>query len=219
MREMEDYASPLVSLEEVQVRRIDIAQNFHDIAHPARYVLGLESVPRPNARKNYLYRGTTGLPQTLEAGSNAGWVRLYDKGLEDPGVAPPGTMRVEVEAHRGWAERYGPIYTTADLTSENVVKIFLNRMRWFGVENEVMTFETARKEIYFSNALGTRRKMAMVQYMYNLEDGKPPGVSKRTISDYKSILRDLGIGPMRVGGADRSITRLDLASGTEIRVA
>ena len=80
--------SPEIALEEIEVRRIDVALNLYDIPQPARYLLGLEIVPRPNARQTYLYRGSSGLPETLQAGSKAGWVRLYDKGVEDPELAP-----------------------------------------------------------------------------------------------------------------------------------
>ena len=124
-----------------------------------------------------------------------------------------------MEAYKAWCRRYGNIFTTADLSRENIGKLFQNRMRWFGLENEVMTFETARRQILFSDQIGSRRKLGLLQYTYDLEEGKSAKVSSRTASEYNRTLRDLAMGPMREQSKDQSITRLDIETGTEILVA
>ena len=125
------------------VRRIDIARNLRGIARPADYLLGLRSVYRPHATLTGLLGGAGPACGTLQAGSaSGGKVKLYDKHLKDPHLAPPGTMRVEVEAHRGWCKKFG-IHTVADLSPVTVGRLVRNRLDWFGLERQVMTFETA----------------------------------------------------------------------------
>ncbi len=82
-----------------------------------------------------------------------------------------------------------------------------------------MTFETARRQILFSDQIGSRRKLGLLQYTYDLEEGKSAKVSSRTASEYNRTLRDLAMGPMREQSKDQSITRLDIETGTEILVA
>jgi len=197
---------------DIRVKRLDVASNFYGVDSPTRYLRGLEPVRRPYARTKLLYSD-----QTLQVGSKSGVVRLYDKHAHTPDLALPGTLRFEVEARRGWLLK-NEISSLADVTNETIAKLFFDRAKWFGVEREVMTTRSASEVITFSN-LSPTLKNNLLRYVYLKLRGNDPGVDKKTEARYEAIFADFGICPYLEDVADRSITRLDLKSNREVKVA
>jgi hypothetical protein len=160
------------------------------------------------------------MPETLRAGSKSGGVaQLYDKHAQMNGRVPYGTMRFEVQAHQGWLKSKADITTFGDLTEVNIDKLFFDRMEWFGLEAEVMTFGTFLDRILDDSSLDTRTQNGLLKYVRAIQRGSEPEVSARTAQTYKRLLRERHIAPYDEGAADPSVTRLDFESGTEIQVA
>jgi hypothetical protein len=214
LRHIEQYVTLFPDMEttDIRVKRLDVASNFYGVDSPARYLRGLQPVRRPYAKTKLLYSD-----QTLQVGSKSGVARLYDKHAHAPDLAPLGTLRFEVEARLGWLQKNG-INSLADVTSENIAKLFLERAKWFGVEREVMTTRSASEVITFSN-LGPTLKNNLLRYTYLKLRGNDPGVDEKTEAKYEAIFADFGICPYLEDVADRSITRLDLKSNREIKIA
>ncbi len=218
---IEPYVGEVIDPEQMRVRRVDVARNLYEIADPPRYLEGLRIVPRPYARFVDLYvNPRTGVPETLTAGTkNAGRVRLYDKYAQAPHLALPGTMRVEVEARGAWCKRLG-LNRFGDLTATNLVRLVDDRIiDWFGLEAEVMTFETACMQIVKNQDLSDRLKVGLLRYLLARLQGQNPETCSKTAGDYRRRLKDLGIAPYLDSAVDFSVTRLDFDAGTELRVA
>ena len=122
-----------------------------------------------------------------------------------------------MEARRGWLLK-NEISSLADVTNETIAKLFFDRAKWFGVEREVMTTRSASEVITFSN-LSPTLKNNLLRYVYLKLRGNDPGVDKKTEARYEAIFADFGICPYLEDVADRSITRLDLKSNREVKVA
>lgn len=214
------HVVPKIGSHLFQVRRVDIGRTFREVSSPGRYLAGLHSVPKPRARFNSLIRGKDGVVETLRAGSKSGGcVSLYDKHRESSGLAPPGTLRCEVQARPSWCQRYGGIFVVEDLTGMNIGRLFRNRVRWFGLERHVMTGRTACEQILRSKDLDIRTREGLALYVLAIERGVEPGVTSRTATKYRGILRELAIAPIPGSSVDTVVSRLDFKSGTEIRVA
>ena len=215
------HVRPITQIEDFQVRRVDLAQNFYGVQDPARYICGLRIVPRPYATSTSIFFDSrTGRPETIMAGSKSGGsVRLYDKSAHRLWQAPPGTMRFEIEARQGWCQRLGAISTFDDLTEANLVKLRENRSAWFGLEAQVMTTEAAFERIFDDSETGTRVKLELAKFILDRLRGRQTELSSRTAMSYQRRLRDLGIAPFSSAEADFTVTRLDVESGTELQIA
>jgi hypothetical protein len=209
----------LRDVDDMEVRRIDVARNFYGISDPGHYIIGLESFPRPRAQRNYVDRGSRGEPEALKAGSKTGgWAQLYDKHRKSPGRALPGTMRFEVQARRYWAEHYGGIVTVGDVTNRATRQLLHERAGWFGLESKVVNLETATEIIVCSDYSPTTQRN-LLKFIIDQAHGRPPAVCEKTASTYRNLLRELQISPMLSHQGHRSEMRLDLESGSEVRVA
>ena len=81
------------------VKRLDVAKDFDGVERPSELIRGLGLLPRRWCRMNATYADPKGNgAQTLQVGSGAGGVRLYNKHVETKGDAPEGTVRWETEA-------------------------------------------------------------------------------------------------------------------------
>ena len=205
--------------EYIRVTRLDVACNFYDVFPPARYFLGLQFVARPYATVDELICGN-GVPQTLRSGSpSGGFANLYDQHAKRPNLAPPGTMRFEVQAHRGgWLKKHG-ILTLADITEKNVDNLFWDRIDWFGLENEVMTSTTACERIARAKHITPTTKINLEVFMFDRLKGVKSEVDPKTATKYKRMLRDLGVAPFLESQIDESITRLDVSTYGEVQIA
>lgn len=206
---------PLVDIDQMSVRRLDVARDFLHISEPAQYVLGLRSVPRPYARRISLHSGGYLKNLTLEAGSRSGgWAKIYDKSAN----GMDGRLRFELEA-KGWCQSIGSIITVSDLTDHNIRRLVRNRMRWFGLESEIMNFDTFFDRIDAAE-LDCRIKIGLLRYGRSLQIGRVQGISQRTENKYKKMIRELGFAvlPDQQSRADFLVRRLDWRSGREVIV-
>jgi hypothetical protein len=141
---MLQFVAPKVATAEASVTRIDIARDFN-VEATAQVALmeGLHKVPVPYANFRPLYNSSRGVPQSLYVGTKKeGMVRVYDRHAKDRS-APSTTLRVEVEARKKWAGRYGGIETVADLGPSTITDLFTNRFIWAKV-GEPVIYESAR---------------------------------------------------------------------------
>ena len=128
-------------------------------------------------------------------------------------------MRFEVQARQNWCRRYGGINTVADLTVPNLSRLMRNRLRWFGLEREVMTPETACGKIIRNRDLDKREQDGLIRYVLELQAGLDPTASPKSISKYRNRLGELNISPSLDSASDRSVAHLDFRAGAEVRVA
>jgi hypothetical protein len=221
MRRVSKYITPIDDLEDFEVRRIDVTRNFYDITNPSRYLFGLRAVPKSRATFNRLFSNpASGVPETLEAGSKSGGkVMLYDKHAQVPSRAEPGTLRCEVQAHQSWCQRYGSIRTVSDLTAQNIDKLADDRFQWFGLEAEVMSYDTMCERIVGDESLSASTKIELLEYALARLRGDEHQMCSKTARKYSRLLRELNIAPYRESAMNFSISRLDFESGTEVQVA
>jgi hypothetical protein len=130
---MQECVAPKVSMGEAQVTRIDATRDF-EVESVAQVALlqALHRAQIPYARYRPMFNSSRGVPQSLYAGTRKGSkVRIYDRHAKDRSI-PEGTLRVEVEARKNWAVRYGGINTVADISPSAIADLFLNRFAWCG---------------------------------------------------------------------------------------
>ena len=214
------YVRPTGPSDYFRVHRVDVARNFRGITSPIDYLTGLHGVYRPHAQSTSLISDRSGRLGTLRSGSQSGgWVQLYDKHLQSPHLAQEGTMRAEVQARESWCQRYGGIYTVSDLTIPNLSRLMRNRIRWFGLEREVVTFETACEKILRNRQLDRRVQDNLVRYILERQMGLDLTATPKSIAKYRSILGDMNISVQLERDLAGSVGHLDLRSGTEVRAA
>jgi hypothetical protein len=218
---LRDYITILTDFEDLQIRRLDVARNFYCVSNPSKILRALHCVPKRHSTFTDLHSGPDGVCETLTSGSKSGGQgKLYDKFRESPGRCDPGTMRFEVQARQPWCERNG-LLTLSTITPISVDKLLRDRAKWFGLESDVMTVQTAFEIILdlADSELGTRKKLGLMQFIHARARGELPKMSSRTAAEYRGLLREFGIAPTLEVNPDPSITRLDLRSGTEVKVA
>jgi len=206
---------PIGPADEVVIRRLDIARDFRDVLDVERIIRGLFEVKRTHCRQAGVFKDSSDVPGSVSAGSRAGKVRTYDKCRQSRGQAPDGTVRSELEARSGWLKRYGGIYTLGNLTEANILRLFINRMSWFGLEREIITFQIAIQRI-IDEDLDPRRFQGLIKYMFNRNAGGEQKCSDRTAGKYEQFLRELGIALLLEEREPTMVSRLDLASGREV---
>lgn len=192
--------------------RLDITCNFYDVSNPARYLRGLEPIKRP-------YGKTTLSHGTLASGSkSSGWFKLYDKHLRNRELAPRGTMRAELQAKRPLLGRHG-LKLLADVTPCRVRTLFLERAKWFGLEREVMTTNTAARIIAKAPDLSPTVKVNLMNYVFDTVSGEDTGVTPRTAAKYNALLSQHQLSPYLERVTDKSVRHLDVRSHREIKAS
>jgi hypothetical protein len=208
---------PDMSMEDIRIKRLDVSCNFYGITLPSRLLTGLQAVPRRGKRSPQMHSGPSGA-QTLTYTFKAGSVSLYDKSEQSPFRAPPGTMRFEIRARGDWLKRH-ELDRLHLVTVETVRNLFWDRARWFGLEAKVMTSTTACERIAFAKDIGPTVKVNLQKFIFRSLHGEDVGGSKSTANKYRRMLREMGFAPYMEDLADRSITRLDVKSKSEIQIA
>jgi hypothetical protein len=88
-----------------------------------------------------------------------------------------GTLRFEVQALQGWCKQLANISTFSDLTQTSIDKLFFSRMKWFGLEAEVMYYGTLLDRILDDPSLSTRVQNGLLRYVRAIQRGSEPNVS------------------------------------------
>jgi hypothetical protein len=223
---------PSVPLSDMRVRRLDVARDFQEVQSPSFYVRGLLNVRRPWARYSAVYNDPgKGGAESLRVGSGAGLVRLYDKNEESPEKAKAGHLRWEAECRRGWAERYGDVTTVADLTTDNVRHLAIDRWDWSSMGVEVAATDRVIDKILraghradclkgCADHLSPAEQRGFYGYLVFTARGWPTRVSKSTGAKYGRIARELcitlSVDAPEAADESACVGRLDWVSGREV---
>lgn len=219
-----EFMTPVSSMEEARVRRLDVGRDFAEVGRSGELIRGLAPIPRPWARRNLVHADPSrNGAQTLMVGSGAGVARLYDKTAETAGKAPEGTVRFEAQCRSDWCENYGGIRYAGDLTEASVTALALNRWEWSSMGAEVAGLARVVDQVMSADGLTDRERTMFLGYLVRQAAGDSLGVtSSATLAKYRGLQRRLGIvaDPGLLDATDGVTSRLDWESGREVfRVA
>jgi hypothetical protein len=219
--DLHHHVSPRVTLEKAELRRLDAARDFFvTAAERASLLTGLSKAPVLYATRRSLHTDRKGDPQTLYASTKReGCVRAYDHHAHH-GTSPPGTLRVEVQAHRHWADRYGGIETVGDISPSAITDLYLNRFSWAAMDIAVV-FDQARTERLWSLAQQPASGITPIQAtrLLGVERLRGAGIEvpegHSTASARRAVTAALGLPHASVGAP--AYLRLDPAHDEPIR--
>jgi hypothetical protein len=216
---------------EAHLKRLDVARDFVGVLDIPALLVGLQAVPRPWAGRTGSFRnGSKNGTQTLDVGSGAGRVRLYDKHAETKGAVSEGTLRWECEARAGWLKRYAQLATVADVNRERVEVLAQDRWEWSGMGHEVMGNAEAVARVWATKEVPLGAGGALVPFTEALRNsflgwllaascGRDGTSSKATRAKYRRLARELGIviSPEMFEAEKAGFTlQLDFESGTQL---
>jgi hypothetical protein len=222
-----ETASPLLmpigSLDMAEVKRLDIARDFSNVASPAPYLMRRDVEGLSIGALNWSqYVSSTG-GRSIRGWNGSGAVQLYDKHRESGGFAPEGTVRFEVQL-RKWLTRYGiRVGVVSDLSPdvvEHIARLWWNSSA-FGtplvsqpdVYTEVLKhFGSSRNAAARANS--TFGYYARARAGIDIKD-VPPNSRRRYVAALRSVNLSNDAAPLRSSGTAR---RLDLDTGTEVLV-
>jgi hypothetical protein len=205
-------------VEDLSVKRLDVARDFHDVSSPSATLRALGPVNRPWSRKNAVFSDPAAHgAQTLYVGSGAGGARAYDKHVETGGVAAPGTVRFEAECRSGWCDRYGGIVRLGDLDEDSVGRLALDRWEWSAMGVEV-TSTAGVVEAVGQSGLSRREQAMFLGWLVSQSTAYAYEPSSASLAKFRRLQRSLGIavGPEAVASVG-FVSRLDWESGSEVR--
>lgn len=215
--------SPLVSFEQVRVRRIDLHRIFWT-SSPIGFLLNsLVYVPVTHARKQLIMGGSGAGPSTLltKGGRASGLVRTYQQ-HEVHSWLDPDSLRWEVEARVDWCKR-GNLRFFGDLNEERLARLALERWRWSGVGTRILTrhgLAQVAAEVRDKNGrpVSCQRQQSYIGYLVQKAAGLLPEVSPARLAEYRRWMRRHGV--LRADGYQPDVreplaTWLDLATGRE----
>lgn len=217
---VQEFMTPLAEIDIWRVRRLDVARDFEGVSRPDDTIRAVAPLPRNWARTNKLYTDPRKHgAQTLEAGSGAGTVRLYDKHVETGGSAPKGTLRWEAQCRDGWLDHYGNIRLVRDLHLDSCLAMARNRWLWSNM-GVVVGGMTSVYDVVEAARMTWREQGGFLGWLWAQALGRSPDVSRETKARYRQLQRDLGVvvdsGKLEVReGA--STRRLDWETGREVR--
>jgi hypothetical protein len=208
-----DHVTPTVALAEAGVGRLDIERSF-TVTAAARTSLmeGASVAPVPYAKRRSIWKSPTGVVQSVYASTKRqGSVLGYDH-HERHSTSPPDTYRVEVQARKGWLNRYGQIETVADLGPSTIEALFLNRFHWSGFGVPVI-HEHARTQRLWELTAGSKPALTRLEVQRLLgrerllEAGIEVPEGSSSSSARKATTRLAGVAHTDVDGPE--IIRLD----------
>jgi len=199
------------------VKRIDVARDFHDVDEAGQMIRSLGAIHRPWSRLNQTHADPKRHgAQTLFVGSGAGGVRLYDKNAETKGDAPIGTVRWETEA-RAWARNYGGIKYFGDVQEASVECLARDRWEWSQMGAEVAGSTARLVKLVEGSGMTSAHKLAFLGFLVQQSAGVCSVTSTATLAKYRRLQRELGIvAPADFGSMVEVARRLDWDSGREV---
>lgn len=216
-----EMTRPSCRLGDARLRRVDVARDFRGVTSPALYVEGLQPLKRPYARKSATFNDPArGSAQTLYVGSKAGTVRLYDQhaAYADKG-APEGSLRFEIEAHKGWLQSAGARYVS-ELDAVVVGKLARERWEWSqmgttvsGPVNAVQVLQRQVQAGELKQATADRLLGVMVRQSFGFGQQ-----TKTSEWRHRQVMHGLGLTAGALWNDDLSRQasgRLDFETGTE----
>jgi hypothetical protein len=201
-----------------RTKRIDVARDFIGVDNPSGLLRSLAIVNPKWARRSHLFTNPQrGGAQTLQVGSKAGYVRLYDKYQETKGLAPSGTVRWEVEA-RAWASSYGAIETLGDINKDTVGALAANRWEWSQMGSEVAgTMSQVISRISHADISPAKARGFLGWLVQESVGADTSDISSGTLAAYRKLRHHLGIAvPADLRSMSDIGRRLDWESGKEV---
>lgn len=216
-----------IPLDQARVSRLDVARDFTSVMAPDRFLnrLSLDYMTSRHLT-GHAYRGRNGGKTLTWVTKSAGRISLYDKTRESGDLAPPGTLRFEVQAH-GWLTRYGnDIRHVGDITP--VAAESLLRERWTASRmgtpvTSADRFVSDLQKVIREQGLGSTVYRNVRAYALDLVDGQdiPADLqpSDTTRRKYNAIIAKVGSLPSAGIGDGKKLSYLDLDEGREVVVA
>jgi hypothetical protein len=212
--------------------RLDTLTDLHcEETFMSPVLRGLEAVPIRQGIRRSLLRSTLERPETLMVQNGAGALRCYDKGLEHIlkngsrlGQILSDKLRVEGQSRRDWLKASGT-RTGRDVEAfpENVISLHAKRIKWAGVDREVVSDVTAMEalDLYCrENGYGQVVCDRVMGYLLRTVHGLPNHAAKATLAKYRKIAREAGVQPSDVTQAAMGQVsyRLDFEAGQVVRL-
>lgn len=205
-------------LVDLRVLRLDIARDFHGVAHAGVLLRGLDRVARPRTIHSRLH-GHGDRPETLTVGTKSWSLTAYDKNVETGGAAEPGHLRCEVRLRakrlvQRWAAAHGGLVKVlADVTEEKMASLSKATFDAMGFGLAV-TSPYAALDLVQAAALRPQERGSLLLQMMSDAKGVPSKMDAKTERKYRKIARDLGVH-LSAGALSTSV-RLDWETGTEV---
>lgn len=214
------YFSPAVGcVDDMNVKRLDVAVDFHDVLQAEMIIGGLIGVHRPYARKTGVFHDSQRAgAQTLLVGGRQSEVRLYDKEAETNGAAE-NTLRWEAQCRGNWLDRYGEIKHVADIASDKIEALGMNRWDWSAMGQQVVSTAQMVTEKVSRSGLSPTEQQRLLGLLLQQAYGVSIKQSRTTASKYRKIARELGIAMALdglEGSGDGFVSQLDIDSLTEV---
>ena len=206
-------------LSALKIKRIDVAKDFSDVTSISGLLRGLSVFPRKWARKNMLHNDPLkGGAQTLTVGSSRGLVKLYDKFEESKGAVEEGTLRWEVQARQAWSQKFGGLFTAADISEPRIILLANDRWSWSGMGAEVV-LQIGILDVAERLEVSERVAATFIAWLRDQGSASSWRPSFSTASKFRGFQRRLGvaIGPEALSQFTQSI-RLDWDSASGVVV-
>jgi len=211
-----------VPVDEMRVKRLDVARDFDGVTEPAPMLRSLASVHRPWSRLNLMHADAKrNGAQTLMVGArSSGVVRLYDQHAAYG--RPPGSLRFEAECRSPWLQTYGDIKTIADVTPINVARLGLNRWEWSAMGVEVPKDFGALFHRVRAEGWSAAQSHGFIGWLVlgHHGMGRDADMSSATLAKYRRMQRHIGLSaPADVDALMSTVqvvSRLDFESGREV---
>ncbi len=212
------FVPSIGSVEEANVKRLDVTRDFAGVTDAASLIGGLIGVHRAYGRQSMVYfdparKGA----QTLRVGGKADLVLLYDKSAETEGQAAD-TVRFESRC-RGWAARYGGIAKVSDLDDEHVDTLGWDRFDWSGMGTSVESNVGSVTARVCAMGLSDTEENGLLGYLVKRATGVPIKSSRKTQSKYRKLAREAGVA-MALDGLESEgpgiSVRLDAVEGRAV---
>ena len=219
---------PLLSPDDWQVRRIDLARDFCIESAPSAVIEALRSPRRTYVRTGILYFDpTTGRTHSLYFGNRSRLVKVYDQQAAHPRKEiPAGSLRWEAELRQSYLKRRG-ILTVADLSVPTLDALVASLWTWANCGVEFTIAADIPRELdrlYRAGHLSAVKARTLWGDLNAEAAGFSWPMSPKTREAYDRLKARLGLtattdlrAALR-GGAETARGRLDWLTGTEVIV-
>lgn len=220
----------LDAVDEMAVRRLDLARNFVTSRALSSIIDGLACLPQQASASVDRRGDSNGISGTLVVSTKTAWsCHLYDKYMESRRSAPIGLVRFETRLHRPrltsqWASTHGgTIEIVGDITGPRVEQLARAMFQHVGFDQAVMSRTEVARRVMADGKLSQHDKYMLIGWLTAHAAGSPGQPSAVTARKYKAEARRLGVSvlpdlPSLPVRGDAVTTRLDWDSGTDLAV-
>ncbi len=174
----------------------------------------LLTVPAKHMKSSRKPAGSVGNQGTVYVGNQREFFRIYDKNRESKGVAPAGTLRVELQMRREWLKAHD-LLTLGQATPERLAGAFVSKWGRANFDTPLNLGSTSDTIFSACPPLLAQRLLGVV---VRAAEGKDPRLTDSQRKTYQKDLDRLGIvlgEPLKATGA--AVKWLDVSTGHERR--